>query len=161
MAGLIRWDPFLDLYDLQRDVSRLLSRTFRDVPREWLDEVRMPATDVFTRGEDLIVRAELPGISEHDVDVSVEGHTLIVKGERREEHEVEEKDYQRREIHYGRFERRVPLPEEVDVDKIHARLEDGVLEVAVPKAAQVSGIKKVPIEKGTGKRALGRGRKIA
>lgn len=159
---LMRWDPFLDLYDLQRDFARILTRGASEwVPGE-STTMETPSTDVFTRSDDLVVRAELPGLSHEDVDVSVEGRTLVVKGERRREHDETKRDYQRREIRYGRFERHVALPEGVDVDRIRATLDAGVLEVTVPRAAELAGAKKVPVEtKAERKAILGKGKKEA
>lgn len=159
MTSLVRLDPFRDLFDLERDMSRFLSRTFGDTARSSLVpmasvDVTMPAVDVLTRDDDLVVRAELPGLTDKDVDITLDGRTLIVRGERSEEHETTETTYHSREIRYGRFERHVPLPEGIDVDKIHASLTDGVLEVVVPHAAELTGAKRIPIDVGGRRKAL-------
>lgn len=164
MTSLVRLDPFRDLFDLERDMSRLFSRTFgepiRSIPA-LAAEVTLPAVDVLTRGDDLVVRAELPGLTDKDVEITLDGRTLIVRGERREEHETKETTYHSREISYGRFERHVPLPEGVDVDKIHASLTDGVLEVVVPHAAELTGAKRIPIEVGKRKALISKAKKAA
>lgn len=153
MTSLVRFDPFRDLFDLERDMSRFFSRTMSDLTRR-LPDVTVPAVDVLTREDDLVVRAELPGLTEKDVEITLDGRTLIVRGERREEHETKETTYHSREITYGRFERHVPLPEGIDADKIHASLTDGVLEVVVPHAAELTGAKRIPIEVGAKRKAL-------
>ena len=84
-----------------------------------------------------VVKAELPGMKEEDIDVSVIGDTLTVKGEKKTESEVKEEDYYRCERSYGSFYRSVPLPSTVDASKIKADFEDGVLEVTLPKTAEV------------------------
>ena len=97
----------------------------------------VPAIDVFQRGEDLVVRAELPGIDpEKDVKVSVEEGVLVVSGERKSKSEVKEQDYYRLESSYGSFQRRIPLPEGVDESKIKAEYKDGILEVVAQGAAK-------------------------
>lgn len=97
----------------------------------------MPAIDVFEKEDKFVVKAELPGIKEEDIHVSVVGDTLSIKGEKKTETEVKEEDYYRCERNYGSFYRSIPLPSNVDADKIEAAFEDGVLEVALPKSAKV------------------------
>lgn len=153
---LLRWDPFMDLYDLQRDMGRIFSRAFGESPRlvSGTPTRLMPAVDVYASGKDLVIRAEMPGLTEKDVDIQVEGNMLTVRGERHEEHEVAEADYRTREISYGTFERTVQLPEGIDVDKIRATLDKGVLEVTVPRAAELAGARKIPVEAGATRKAI-------
>jgi HSP20 family protein len=98
----------------------------------------LPTTDVYTSNGNLIVKAELPGLTKEDVEVSVDGGCLVVKGERKEEKEEEDKEYYRSERSYGSFYRRVPLPEKVDASRISAKVKDGVLEVTIPLPATES-----------------------
>ncbi|MBI2238229.1 MAG: Hsp20/alpha crystallin family protein [Actinobacteria bacterium] len=97
----------------------------------------VPAIDVFSRGKDLVVRMELPGIDAvKDVAVTMEEDELVIRGERRRKEEVKEEHYYRMEASYGAFERHIPIPEGVDEGKIKAEYVDGVLEVVVPAAAK-------------------------
>jgi HSP20 family molecular chaperone IbpA len=97
----------------------------------------LPATDVYAKDGDLIVRVELPGIDpREDVSVQVEGGELVVRGERKQKEEVKEEAYYRMEASFGSFERRIPMPEGIDVGAIEAAYTDGVLTVTVPKAAK-------------------------
>jgi HSP20 family protein len=97
----------------------------------------LPATDVYAKDGDLIVRVELPGIDPgEDVSVQVDGGELVVRGERKQEEEVKEEAYYRMEASFGSFERRIPMPEGIDVNAIEAEYTDGVLTVTVPKAAK-------------------------
>jgi HSP20 family molecular chaperone IbpA len=97
----------------------------------------LPATDVYAKDGDLIVRVELPGIDpREDVSVQVEGGELVVRGERKQKEEVKEEAYYRMEASFGSFERRIPMPQGIDVDAIEAAYTDGVLTVTVPKAAR-------------------------
>jgi len=97
----------------------------------------MPAVDVFDKKDKFIVKAELPGMKEEDIDVSVVGDTLSIKGEKKTETEVKDEAYYRCERTYGSFYRSIPLPSTVDANKIEASFEDGVLEVVLPKSAEV------------------------
>jgi len=97
----------------------------------------MPAVDVFEKEDRFVVKAELPGMKEDDIDVSVVGDTLSIKGEKKTETETKDEDYYRCERSYGSFYRSIPIPSNVDADKIEASFEDGVLEVALPKSAKV------------------------
>lgn len=98
----------------------------------------LPVTDVFVRDEDIVVRLEVPGIDpEKDVSVTFEDGQLVIRGERRREEEVKEEAYYRMEAAYGTFERRFPVPEGVEEEKIVAKYSDGVLEITLPKVAKV------------------------
>ncbi len=109
----------------------------------------MPAVDIFERGADLVVKAELPGIDPaKDVTVTIEDGELTIKGERRQEKEVKEEGYYRKESSYGSFERHLPIPKGVTEADIKAEYEDGVLEVVVPGAAkgkEASKAKVIPV----------------
>lgn len=105
-----------------------------------------PAVDVFEKGDKLVVKAEVPGMKEDDIHVSVEGDMLTIRGEKKTESEVKNEDYYRCERSYGSFLRSVALPSTVDASKIEADYEDGVLEVTLPKKPEVKP-KKVAVKK--------------
>lgn len=92
-----------------------------------------PAVEVFERGNELVVRADLPGLSKNDVTAEVHDDTLILRGERRSEREEEHGGVYRSERSYGSFYRAIPLPDEVDPSATKASFKDGVLEVTLPK----------------------------
>ena len=96
-----------------------------------------PAIEVFEKEDKFVVKAELPGMEEKDIDVSVVGDTLTIKGERKAESEVKEEDYYCCERSYGSFFRSIAIPSNVDTKKIEASYENGVLEVSLPKAPEV------------------------
>jgi HSP20 family protein len=100
--------------------------------REW-----SPAIEVFEKEDRYVVKAELPGLKEEDVDISVTDDTLILKGEKKTEHEVKEDEYHWSERTYGSFLRTIRLPSNVDADKIEADFESGMLEITLPKMAEV------------------------
>ena len=138
--GIRPFRPFRGLTELERTFEDVFERPFMmpsfyfrpDGERGW-----MPAIDIYEKEDKYIVKAELPGMKEEDIDVSVVGDTLTIKGERKTEEEVKDEDYYRCERAYGSFMRSISLPSEVEADKIEAKYEDGVLEVSLPKAAEV------------------------
>ena len=147
--GLATWNPYRDMEDWERQFEDLLGRPLwkPNGERAW-----MPAVDVFEKDDKFIIKAELPGMKEDDIDVSVVGNTLAIKGEKQTESEVKEEEYYRCERTYGSFYRSVPLPSSVDANKIEANYENGILEVSLPKAAEAKPKKvKVSAKKKTGK----------
>jgi HSP20 family protein len=91
-----------------------------------------PAVDVFESDQNLVVRADLPGMSKDDVKVEMIDEGLVIQGERKHEQEERREDLYRSERSYGQFYRLIPLPEDVDVDQVKAQFENGVLEVSIP-----------------------------
>jgi HSP20 family protein len=96
----------------------------------------MPRIDVVDTDKEIRVSAELPGIDEKEIDVSVTREALTIKGEKKEEKEEKGKDYYRSERSYGSFSRTIPLPVEIDIDKISASFKKGVLTIRLPKTTQ-------------------------
>jgi HSP20 family protein len=137
--ALVRWNPARELDTLQGEMNRLFS-TFFDTPtnggsaitRRWI-----PAMDlVETRGH-FVLKADLPGMTDADVSVEVEDNVLTIAGERKTEQEAEAEGYYRIERASGAFSRSLTLPEGVDADTVTATFDNGVLEVRVPKPADV------------------------
>jgi HSP20 family protein len=95
-----------------------------------------PALDVYEKGNDLIVEAELPGIPKEAVKINCTDHTLIIQGETKKETEEKKEGYYRAERRYGSFYRTVPLPETVEYGKAKAEFRDGVLKITLPKQAK-------------------------
>lgn len=95
-----------------------------------------PPVEVFHRGDDLVIRADLPGVKKEDVHVEVEDDVLVLSGERRAEHEERGDGYFRSERRYGSFNRAVALPEGVNADRCEASFKDGVLEITLPAPKQ-------------------------
>ena len=134
---------FRGLEGLHHDIDALFDGVFgsRDVApvADWT-----PRVDTFTKGDNLVVRADLPGVDPKEVDIALEGNILTVSGERKTE--TEDSNY--REVSYGRFERRIRVPNGTDPAKIAAKYTNGVLEVSVPLPKPVS--RKVPVEVANG-----------
>ncbi len=98
--------------------------------------IRMPSIDVYEEKDTVVVKAELPGMKKEDIEVNLAGDTLTIKGEKKQEEEVKEDHYYRRERSYGSFLRSVALPCEVKSGEIKASFKDGVLEVRLPKTEE-------------------------
>ena len=92
-----------------------------------------PSLDIAEGRDKFVIKAELPGVKQSDINVCVEGEVLNIEGERKKEQEVKEKKYHRIEIFYGTFSRSLVLPDYVDASKINAAYKDGVLELTLPK----------------------------
>ena len=105
-----------------------------------------PVIDVVTKDGDLVIRAELPGVKQDDVEITLHNNVLTISGERKAEQEEERGGYHVRERRYGSFSRSLALPEGLDESKIHARYDNGVLEVTVEGAAAVQEPKRIQIE---------------
>ena len=122
---LVRWDVFGDL--THRRFLPLFGSD--DGYGAWV-----PAVDIFEKGDDLVIRAEVPGVEKSDIEVRVEDNTLVLKGERNQEKGFEENNAYRLERSYGSFVRSFRLPKTVDASRIAAEYRAGVLAVTLPKA---------------------------
>jgi HSP20 family protein len=147
-----RWDPFRsltkELGTLHHEMDDLFRRTFgltKETPGE-ANFYMAPAINTYTKGEKYFVEAELPGVSMDDLDVSIDGGILTLRGERKADKETKEDDYFIRESHYGSFIRRLSLPEGINVDQVHAKFEDGVLRISMPIEKKLATGRKVLIE---------------
>ena len=139
--ALIRWEPVRELNTIQNEMNRLFN-TFFDTPgaggspgpqtmRRWL-----PAMDLVETEDDFVLRADLPGLSEQDVNIELEDNVLTISGERKAEHEERKEGYYRVERASGSFSRSLTLPEGVDPNGVRANFDRGVLEVRIPKPEQ-------------------------
>ena len=139
-SSIDRYEPFRNVGDIQGEVNRLFDSFFgRPVsqgPRG--ERVWAPLVDMYETKDDLFVTLELPGVREKEVNVSITGDVLTVKGERKLERDLKDEGYYRLERVYGKFERSLPLPMPVQADNVKATYRDGVLHVSVgrQKAAQ-------------------------
>jgi HSP20 family protein len=139
------WRPFMDLTRWDRDMDRMMDdffgRRFRPWwPDRWFRtdemEVRAPVVDVFEDKNDIVVKAELPGMEKDNIEVNLTDNTLTIKGEKKKEEEVKEENYYRCERAYGSFVRSVELPKAVHTDKVKASFKNGILEIRVPKTEE-------------------------
>lgn len=136
--GLIPWKPRdtgVDLFDNLEDFQREMNRLFDLKLHRVGHDVKMwaPAVDIIDEKGQIRVKADLPGMKREDIEVNVENDLLTIKGEKKEEREIRDKDVVRNERYYGSFHRAFGLPVSVDAAKVNASYKDGVLEIILPK----------------------------
>jgi HSP20 family protein len=133
--AIVRWEPARELSTLQSEMNRLFNGFFdgtsNESPRRWT-----PAMDVMEADDHLVLRADLPGLSEDDVQIEVRDNVLTVSGERKAEREEKGEGYYRVERAFGSFSRSLTLPDGIDPDQIGASFDKGVLQVRIPKPEQ-------------------------
>lgn len=142
---LARFDPWREMDHMRREIERLFDESlFR---REFLLEKEAAAMplDIYEEGNNLVVKASMPGLKPEDIKIEVRGDMLRITGEAKKEEEKKERNYHLREHRYTRFERSVTLPSEVLTDKAEAIFENGVLTLTLPKA-EVAKAKAIPIK---------------
>ena len=125
---LTEWRPFSDFAEMRHR----LDQAFRDLSEGAQHSGWSPSVDVVRKDDQLVLRADLPGIKPDEVKIEVENDVLTVSGEHREQSEEKKENYMRRERRYGSFSRSMVLPKGVKADDIEAKCEDGVLEVTIP-----------------------------
>jgi HSP20 family protein len=153
-AGLTRWDPFSELTSLQDRVNQLLTpssaplwRLGRGVEPTLAVPSFIPMVDVFEDEDQIVVTAELPGLEEKDVNISLEDRVLTISGERKMENEEKRDNFQRIERSYGRFTRSFTLPATVDEEDVKAEFANGVLKITLGKHEEAKP-KQIKIEVG-------------
>ena len=139
------WRPFSDIARWEREMERMFDEHFaRGLkplwPERWWPSrgigVSVPAVDLYEDGDEIVVKAELPGMGKEDIEVNISGNLLTVKGEKKKEEEIKERDYYRSERSYGSFTRTLDLPDEVQAEKARASFKDGLLEIRLPKSEE-------------------------
>jgi HSP20 family protein len=136
MPSIVRWDPFKEMSGLQDRMNRLFEDVWgrgRRLDEEYISAGWAPPVDVRETKDALEITAELPGVDPKEVEVSVEGGVLTLKGTRNFEKAAEGETYHRVERAYGAFERSFTLPSNVDAERIQAAYRHGVLHLSVPK----------------------------
>lgn len=154
---LVRWDPFRgirkrgdvfsELTDIQQEMNRLFDEFFGERRPEMTEGTWLPAVDVLENETEIIVRAELPGMTQDDIELDLQNNVLTVKGEKEKESKEEKENYHRIERSYGNFSRSFTLPCDVKAEDVKATFKDGVLEVVLPKVEEVKP-KKINITTG-------------
>jgi len=133
--AIVRFEPFRELMSLQERMSRLFGESYRGAGEEdWaLGGSWAPAVDIYEQDNNIVLKAELPGVDPKDVDIRLENNVLTIRGERKFDNEVKRENYHRVERAYGSFTRSFTLPSVVDSTAIKAEFKDGVLRVTLPK----------------------------
>jgi HSP20 family protein len=130
-----------DLSRLHNEMDDLFDGFFRGLDRPFFGYKAWPPIDVAEKDDEILVRAEVPGCKPDDIDISVQGNTLTISGEKKEETKKEEKGYYYVESSYGSFRRDVTLPVDVEYGKVEAECKDGVLSIKLPKAENAKALK--------------------
>jgi HSP20 family protein len=130
------WDPTAWERDMERMVEDVFGR--RPLAAWWPKglDAAAPALDLYEEKDEVVAKAELPGIEKKDIQVNISDHHLTIKGEKKKEEETKEKNFHRSERSYGSFCRSIELPTDVEPDKAKASFKDGVLEIHIPKTEE-------------------------
>jgi len=139
--SIMRWRPGRELAAIRDEMNRLFDDFFSGFPfperrRGLMEGEWAPTVDVAETDENIVVTAELPGVKQNDVEISVINDVLTLKGEKKEEKEIKKENYHRIERSYGSFQRSITLPTGVQADKAKATYKDGVLTVTIPKVEE-------------------------
>jgi HSP20 family protein len=133
---ITRWEPFRNISTLQEQVNRLFDSSFKGNGDNSTLTTWAPAVDIYETENELALKADLPEVSEKDLDIRVENNMLTLRGERKFEQKVNEDNYLRIERTYGSFSRSFSLPNTVNTEAIKADYKNGVLTVQLPKRAE-------------------------
>lgn len=133
--GITRWDPFDDLVALRDAFGRMLGDTSWRTGLSGIGNWR-PSVDMYETNDDVVVRADLPGVDRDNLEVTVTDNSLTIKGESKREHEMESGSVFRRERAYGQFMRTLPISAGIKADEAKASFNHGVLEIVIPKTEE-------------------------
>jgi len=135
--SMIRWEPFSELMSLRQAMDRLFEDSFVTPSRAFgrLD-FTMPV-DMYQTENEVVVKTAVPGVKPEEVDITITGDTLCIKGEKKADEKVKRDDYIYQEHRYGAFSRAVNLPAGLDTGKAEASFEDGILTLTIPKSEEV------------------------
>jgi HSP20 family protein len=143
---IVPWKSFGEINRLRREMDDIFNRIFGETPLSKIGFGRwQPLVDISETDTHLIVKAELPGIDAKDVDISITGDRLTIKGEKQQEKEEKEENYYRSERYYGAYQRVIDLPASVEEDKTEASFDKGILTITLPKVEKIKK-KKIKIK---------------
>ncbi len=131
--ALIRWQPFQEMETLRRQMDQMFDELAGFQRGESANLTWKPAVELEDAGERLILRAEIPGVEAKDLDIDVSRDAVAIRGENRYEKKIEEKGFFRSEFRYGKFERVIPLPVEIENEQVQAEFKNGILTLNLPK----------------------------
>lgn len=132
--AIVKYNPFGDLRTLQEQMNRLLDMAWSKESGEELREgVWQPPVDIFEDENGVVIKVELPGIDQKDIDVRIEDNTLTIRGERKHDQEVKKENYHRVERYYGSFQRSFSLPTTIDRETVKAVCDKGILTITLPR----------------------------
>lgn len=127
--SLVPWNPFREMENLNRDMTGF----FNDMPFGFFTKNATPRVDVYETGKDVVVKAEIPGVSKEDLNIYIDENSIRLSGQMKKDTEYKDENAYRTERYYGSFTRTIPLPVDVKSDQAKADYKDGILSVTVPK----------------------------
>lgn len=136
---LVRWNPFNEMVSLRNAMDRMFDESFARSLGEWpgLSRAELPISlDMYEKNGSLVIQTDLPGLKAEDIEINISGNALTIKGEFKSEEEDERETVHIMERRYGKFQRTVPLPDNVDTDDVEAVFDDGVLKLSLPKSEE-------------------------
>ncbi len=154
MTVLTRWEPFREFATLQDRMNRLFRESYEGRDEALTTSTFAPAVDVYEDEHNIVLKIEVPGIDEKDIDIRLENNTLTIHGERKIEKEEKEENYRRVERQYGSFTRTFTLPNTVDTENVQANYDKGVLKVQLAKRAEAKP-KQIKVNVSSGKNLEG------
>lgn len=132
--GIVQYNPFQELRAMQEQMNRLLDMAWsRETGEELREGIWQPPVDIYEDEGMVVIKAELPGVEQKDIEVKIEDNTLVLRGERKHDQSVRKENYHRVERYYGAFQRTFSLSQAIDQEKVRATCENGVLTVNLPK----------------------------
>ena len=142
IGALLQWRPLREMERMRRTFDRMFDRMLKD----WPTKITAQGAPVesFVRNHMFVVRAYLHGPEPKDINISVLGKVLTIRGERKNDEEINEQDYFQREITYGAFERKISIPSSAKTDDVKAEFKNGVVEITIPLIKEVAA-KKIPL----------------
>ena len=143
-----RWDPYREMMVLRNSMDRVVDRELALAPNSRKSFKWSVALDVVESEDEYLVKASLPGINPEDLEITFEDNRLTIKGESKEEEEIDEARFHLRERRFGRFTRSIKLPSGIESEKIEANYDKGVLKLHLPKVEEVKP-KKIMIKTST------------
>jgi HSP20 family protein len=135
---LVKWEPFRDLMAMQDRMTRLIDETLSRIWKEDMAQgVWSPPVDILERGDEVVLKVDLPGVSQNEIDIRVEEGALTIQGERKFVKESSEENYVQIERPYGTFRRTFSIPGTIDQESIKASYKDGVLRIILPRKQEI------------------------
>ena len=147
MGPIIRWEPMTNMVRFRDEMNRLLEDFFGETAEERApaEAMRIPSVDVLDQGNDILVRAEMPGIDKENIKIEAMPEALMIRAEVKKEGEEKRENFIRKERRMGFFQRIIPLPVEVKPGDVKATYKDGVLSVTLPKSEQAKSRQPVKV----------------
>ncbi len=136
--AIVKYNPFRELRSMQEQMNRLLDLAWnKEIGEELREGIWQPPVDIFEDEDSVVIKAELPGVDQKDIEVKIEDNTLTLRGERKHDQSIKKENYHRLERYYGAFQRSFSLPLSIAQDRIKASCDRGILTITLPKREEM------------------------